>query len=211
MDAIAMIKRSSKIQYIYNEEKLNIKQIFNKEKKRQGRSRYLLFVKVKADGVDAKIVCVKNRNNRKDWIAIICTNTDLSEEEIISIYGKRWDIEVFFKTCKSFLKLGKEYHGLSYDALTAHVAIVFTRYMMLAVQKRDNEDERTLGELFYLAIDEMADISFSESMLILIEAMRNSMKEIIYATDKQLVKILAVFLNKLPSFMKASLHRIAQC
>ena len=49
---------------------------------------------------------------------------------------------------------------------------------MLAVQKRDNEDERTLGELFYLAIDEMADISFSEYMLILIEAMTNSMKEI---------------------------------
>lgn len=85
---------------------------------------------------------------------------------------------MFFKTCKSFLKLGKEYYGWSYDALTAHVAIVFTRYMMLAVQKRDNEDERTLGELFYLAIDEMADISFSEYMLILIEAMTNSMKEI---------------------------------
>ena len=50
---------------------------------------------------------------------------------------------MFFKTCKSFLKLGKEYYGWSYDALTAHVAIVFTRYMMLAVQKRDNEDERT--------------------------------------------------------------------
>ena len=66
--------------------------------------------------------------------------------------------------------------------------------MMLAVQKRDNEDERTLGELFYLAIDEMADISFSESMLILIEAMRNSMKEIIHATDEQLAKILEVFL-----------------
>ena len=49
---------------------------------------------------------------------------------------------------------------------------------MLAVQKRDNEDERTLGELFYLAIDEMADITFSESMLIFIEAMTNSIKEI---------------------------------
>ena len=132
------ISFSKNTYYRYNEEKLDIKQIFNKEKKRRGRSRYLLSVKVKTNGVDAKIVCVKNRNNRKDWIAIICTNTDLSEEEIISIYGKRWDIEVFFKTCKSFLKLGKEYHGLSYDALTAHVAIVFTRYMMLAVQKRDN-------------------------------------------------------------------------
>lgn len=81
---------------------------------------------------------------------------------------------------------------------------------MLTVQKRDNEDERTLEELFYLTIDEMADISFSESMLILTEAMTNSMKEIFNATDEQLI-ILEVFLNKLPDFMKASLHRIAQC
>ena len=104
MDAIAMIKRSSKIQYLYNEEKLDIKQIFSKEKKRQRCSRYLLSVNVKADGVDAKIICVKNRNNRKNWIAIICTNTDLSKEEIISIYGKRWDIEVFLNKLSSFMK-----------------------------------------------------------------------------------------------------------
>lgn len=83
--------------------------------------------------------------------------------------------------------------------------------MMLAVQKRDNEDERTLGELFYLAIDEMEDVSFSESMLMLIEAMTNSMKERIHATDEQLVHVLELFLNKLPNFMKASLQRIAQC
>ncbi|MBT8957867.1 transposase, partial [Lactobacillus delbrueckii subsp. bulgaricus] len=62
--------------------------------------------------------------------------------------GKRWDIEVFFKTCKSFLKLGTEYHGLSYDALTAHTAFVFLRYMFMSVEKRDDEDDRTIGELF---------------------------------------------------------------
>ena len=50
----------------------------------------------------------------------------LSEMDIIRIYGHRWDIEVFFKTCKNSLLLRKEYHGLSYDGLTAHVAIVFT-------------------------------------------------------------------------------------
>jgi len=32
----------------------------------------------------------------KDWIAFICTNPELSEEEIIRIYGKRWQIEIFF-------------------------------------------------------------------------------------------------------------------
>ncbi|WP_331281946.1 transposase, partial [Lactobacillus delbrueckii] len=63
--------------------------------------------------IDARIVCVRNRYNRKDWIALICTDMTIDENEIIRIYGKRWDIEVFFKTCKSFLKLGTEYHGLS--------------------------------------------------------------------------------------------------
>ena len=52
-----------------------------------------------------KIVCVRNISRKKDWLAIICTNTTISEEEIICIYGKRWDIEVFFKTCKSYLHL----------------------------------------------------------------------------------------------------------
>ncbi|MDK8161066.1 transposase, partial [Lactobacillus delbrueckii] len=55
---------------------------------------------------------------------------------------------VFFKTCKSFLKLGTEYHGLSYDALTAHTAFVFLHYMFMSVEKRDDEDDRTIGELF---------------------------------------------------------------
>lgn len=31
------------------------------------------------------------------------------------------------QTCKSFLKLGTEYHGLSYDALTAHTAALYVR------------------------------------------------------------------------------------
>ncbi|WP_414626262.1 hypothetical protein [Lactobacillus delbrueckii] len=53
------------------------------------------------------------------------------------------------KTCKSFLKLGTEYHGLSYDAFTAHTAFVFLRYMFMSVEKRDDEDDRTIiGELF---------------------------------------------------------------
>ena len=45
----------------------------------------------------AKIVCVRNKANRKDWLAFLCTDPALSEEEIIRIYGKRWQIEVFFK------------------------------------------------------------------------------------------------------------------
>ena len=106
----------------------------------------------KENPIPAKIVCVRNKANRKDWLAFICTDTSLSEEEIIRIYGKRWQIEVFFKTCKSMLNLIGECHSLSYDALTAHVAIVFTRYMLLATEQRQNEDQRTLGELFFFSL-----------------------------------------------------------
>ena len=95
---------------------------------------------------------------------LLRTDTTLSEEEIIRIYGKRWKIEVFFKTCKSMLNLISECHSLSYDALTAHVAIVFTRYMLLATEQRKNEDQRTLGELFFFLVDEMADITFNRSL-----------------------------------------------
>ena len=62
--------------------------------------------------IPAKIVYVRNTKKKKDWVALISTNTDLSEEDIIRIYGKRWQTEVFYKTCKSWLKLGKECHFL---------------------------------------------------------------------------------------------------
>lgn len=43
----------------------------------------------KEDPILAKIVYVRNKANRKDWLTFTCTNLDLSEEEIICIYGKR--------------------------------------------------------------------------------------------------------------------------
>ena len=95
LDSIAMIKKSSRIRYEYEGQMLSIKKIYGICKKRRGRSRYLLSVNVmvgKNQKIPAKIVCVRNKQNKKDWIAFICTNPDLSEEEIIRIYGKRWGI-----------------------------------------------------------------------------------------------------------------------
>ena len=212
LDTIAMVKISSRISYEFNGERRNIKQIYNSCKKRRGRSRYLLSVPVrvgqdKKDGhsVDAGIVCVRNRINRKDWLALICTDMSLREEDIIRIYGKRWDIEVFFKTCKSFLNLGSEYHGLSYDAFTAHVALVFTRYMLMSVAKRDDEDERTFGELFYFMVDEAADITFSQSMKILLDAMLASIRTVFQASEEQINTFMNDFISRLPEYMQKSL------
>ena len=156
--------------------------------------------------IPAKIVCVRNRSNRKDWLAIICTDMALDEKEIIRIYGKRWDIEVFFKTCKQMLKLESECHSLSYDALTAHVAIVFTRYMLLSVEKRLNEDDRTVGELFFLMADELQDITFNQSMAIIVQAFLESVQELLQLSDEQISSLLDSFVSRLPAYLRDSLH-----
>jgi IS4 transposase len=50
---------------------------------------------------------------------------NLSETEIARIYGKRWNIEVFFKMCKSYIRLAEKFQGRSYDMAVAHTTIVF--------------------------------------------------------------------------------------
>ena len=192
LDVIAMIKKSSRIKYEWNNQKLDVKEIYSRNKKRRGRSKYLLSVPVNITTKDdkgtqisipAKIVYVRNAKKKKDWIALISTNTELSEEDIIRIYGKRWQTEVFYKTCKSWLKLGKECHGLSYDALTAHVSLVFTRYMLISIEQRKSEDSRSICEIFYVLCDELADITYNESMRIIVEAMLDSIRSIFHITN----------------------------
>ena len=212
LDSIAMIKKSSRIRYEYEGQMLSIKKIYGICKKRRGRSRYLLSVNVmvgKNQKIPAKIVCVRNKQNKKDWIAFICTNPDLSEEEIIRIYGKRWQIEVFFKTCKSYLNLVGECHSLSYDALTAHVAIVFARYMMLALEQRKDEDHRTLGEIFFFLTDELADITFGESLQIILKAMFEGIYTVFQVTEAQIDAFIDIFVDRLPNFIQNSLAKSA--
>lgn len=218
LDTIAMIKKSSRIKYEWNGKKYDIKEIYSRNKKRCGRSKYLLSVLVNVtaqsdDGapitIPAKIVYVRNTKKKKDWGALICSNTELSEEDIIRIYGKRWQTEVFYKTCKSWLKLAKECHGLSYDALTAHVSLVFTRYMLLSIVQRKSEDPRSLCELFYVLCDELADITYNESMRIIVEAMLESIKNIFSITDEQFEVFTNDFVNRLPKYLRISLRYTA--
>lgn len=210
LDSIAIIKKSSRIRYEYTGEMLSIDKIFGICKKRRGRSKYLLSVNVmvgKETKIPAKIVCVRNKKNKKDWIAFICTNPDLSEEEIIRIYGKRWSIEVFFKTCKSYLQLLSERHSLSYDALTAHAVIVFVRYLMIALEQRKNEDDRSLGELFFYFTDELADITFAESFRIILETMLECFCAIFQVTEEQIAAFQDMFIHRLPAYLQRVLTR----
>jgi IS4 transposase len=173
LHVIAMVKKTTKVRYRYEGEMLSVTKIYSRNRKRRGRSKYLLSVEVelcsrdRTESIPARLVYVRKRSNRKEYLVLISTDMDLPEDEIIRIYGKRWDIEVFFKVCKSFLRLTRECRALSYDAMTAWVAIVFTRYMMLTLENRIQKDDRSLGELFFHNCAELSDITKIEALRLL--------------------------------------------
>ena len=78
--------------------------------------------------------------------------------------------------------------------------------MLLAMEQRQHEDLRTLGELFFFLVDEMADITFARSMTILFEAMIASLQEILRLSDAQLDALLVDFESRLPEYLKNALH-----
>ncbi len=179
LKVIGMVKKSSRIHYnSFNGQSLDLKAIYRRLGKRPGRAKILASTNVMLkDEVAAKIVFVRDKR-KKDWLAVLSTDTNLAGEDIVRIYGKRWDIEVFFKMAKQHLKLAKEIQCRDFDALIAHTSIVFMRYMFLAYQCRMETDHRTFGDLFYTCCDEVADISFMEALYRILAIAVNNMRQL---------------------------------
>lgn len=209
-DVIGMVKKTPKMFFRYNGKDMSLPSIYNLNKKRRGRSRYLLSVMVDVikdgESIPAKVVYVRNRNKRKEYLCLISTDTTLDEDEIIRIYGKRWDIEVFFKVCKSYLRLSKECNSLSYDAMTAHTAIVFTRYMMLSLESREANDNRSLGELFLYFTDEMSDITWIQAFQLMLQMFKTMLADNLDLSDEKIDELVDAFMNAIPSLLKSQLQ-----
>ena len=107
----------------------------------------------------------------------------------------RWNIEVFFKMCKSHLKLAKEFQGRSFDMLVAHTSIVYIRYIMLAVLVRKNNDERTFGDLFFYLSDEVKNITFLEALQLLLTLLKDFLKDKFLLSENEVQKLLSDFIN----------------
>ena len=209
-DVIGMVKKTPKMFFRYNGEDMSLISIYNRNKKRRGRSKYLLSVTVDVvkDGavIPAKVVYVRNRNKRKEYLCLISTDVTLNEEEIIRIYGKRWDIEVFFKVCKSYLNPSKECRSMSYDAMTAHTTVVFTRYMMLSLENRESNDNRSLGELFLYFSDEMSDITWIQAFQMLLQMFRIILYDTVELSEETIDELLDAFMSAIPTVLKSRLQ-----
>lgn len=202
-----LFRRNSKDQL------LNLKQLFQKVKKiplpvrkRQQQipgilgAIYVALPAVLENGVllppiPIRIVFLQNKNKKssseEDWLAILSTDLELTEEEIVKMYAKRWKIEEFFKVAKSLLHLENEFQGRSYDMLVAHATLVCVRYIFLEMERRNAVDIRTCGELFYHCCDEIPDFKIREALQLIFTALEAFLKKFLPDTEKCLQEFIA--------------------
>ncbi|WP_187147810.1 transposase [Heliomicrobium modesticaldum] len=200
---ICMLKDMPHIVYGYEGKEYRLSDLYQAIGRQTRNKAYISSVLVSYYGLPARVVFVRNRNGgKREWLALLTTDTAISEEEVIRVYGLRWDIEVFFKACKSFLGLAKECQSRTYDAMVAHTAMVFLRHMLLTVENREQNDSRAHGELFYLYCDEVADLEFSRAFFMIIDLLTQTLRENLFLSDAVIGQLIDSFMDKLPLSLK---------
>jgi len=111
---------------------------------RKYKSRYFCVI---ADykGTPVKLFYIKYKN-AKDWNILLTTDLSLSFAKAMELYQIRWSIEVLFKECKQYLRLGKS-QNTDFCGQIADASLTMITYTILTLYKRF-ESYETLGALF---------------------------------------------------------------
>ena len=163
MDAIGMVKQL-KQRYTYQGKQYTLSELKKFVSFTGARNIFGSLVVTTKAGIPVKIVFVRNRNKKSECLYILSTDISLEDADIVRIYGNRWSVECFFKSSKSFLKLGTEFQSHNYGAMVSHTAIVFTRYTILEWIRRNRNDQKTYGELFFMFCDDIQDIDLTNAL-----------------------------------------------
>ncbi|ARY93007.1 transposase [Lacticaseibacillus casei] len=202
LTGIGMIKRSKKVYYQYRHRHETVKSLYDRLRHahRRQRDHYLYSVIVQAHvetdqhtrEFPLKLVYVTNRKHNGNYLVLATTDTSLTPDEIVQLYGRRWQIEGYFKVAKQYLRLDRS-QIQNYDGLCGHLAMVMTSYDLLAWRQRQNEDERTLGDLFFTMNKALPDIAVAQAIIWLIEALAKLGRDLIDVSEKAINNVIDRF------------------
>lgn len=154
-------------QYLVDKRLLNAHQLITKnERKRSKYSRkykstYISLV-VDYKGVKVRLFFIRY-NNAKSWTLLLTTDLTLSFVQAIELYQIRWTIEVLFKECKQYLRLGSS-QNTDFDGQIADVTITLATHTILSLQKRFSSYE-TMGELFRETQQHLLELTLWERLV----------------------------------------------
>lgn len=151
---VGMLKRSEKVYFRYRGRQMDVKSLYERLRRSQWPQHQnyhyspIVTFEVGGQPMKVKLVFVPNRTDHSQYLVLGTTKTTLEPDQIIQLYGRRWQIEGYFKVAKQYLRFDQT-QVQSYDGLCGHMAMVMMSYDILALHQREQVDERTLGDLFY--------------------------------------------------------------
>ena len=211
-DLIGMVKQSSKIFFKFNGKKMCIpdlykaamSQCYRRNVREAEFSDILSSITVTTDnGTAIKLVVAVNRNSADKYVLIACSDTSLTAEEIVYKYSFRWSTECFYRVCKDMLGLENEFHYKTFEATIAHAAIVFIRYIALEWTLRKDNDLRTIGNIFYILVDEIRDREYISCFMEFLDSLVETLYKHKVDNAKDIIsEALARVYAKAPSWFK---------
>jgi len=153
--------------YLVNKKELSARQLIIQNERKGGkysRKYKSTYIPIVVDYKGKKIKLFLIRYHRaKNWTVLLTTNLTLSFAEAIELYQIRWTIEVLYKECKQYLRLGGS-QNTDFDGQIADAAITLATHTILSLQKRFSAYE-TMGELFRETQQQLLELTLWERLI----------------------------------------------
>jgi len=173
--------KMDKRKYHVNGKELNSHQIITRNERknskysRKHKSRYITVV-VDYKGEKVKLFYIKYHNS-KNWTLLLTTDLKLKFIQAIELYQIRWTIEVLFKECKQYLRLGA-CQNTDFDGQIADATMALVTHTILTLQRRFEAYE-TMGELFRESQQHLLELTLWERILKVFIKMLQELMEIL--------------------------------
>lgn len=166
LHSICIIKKNLKFSFVCKTTRYNSNKLLSALKKRQNLDSDIISATEAQtpSGQIVKLVFVRNRNNRKEFITLLCTDTSLTSEKIVELYSRRRSIECCFKSCKQYLGVNKECFGTDFDTVIALNHIAYIRYITIEIIRRFQDAPLCHCQIFRDSCDEIRAIPFLEAL-----------------------------------------------
>jgi hypothetical protein len=167
--------------YDIGSKSLNAHQIITRNQRKRGkysRKHKSEYIAVVGDykGTRVKLFFIRY-HNAKNWTLILTTDLSLKFTDALERYQIRWTIEVLFKECKQYLKLGA-CQNTDFDGQIADATIALITHTILTLQRRFEAYE-TLGELFRETQQQLLELTLWERIIKAFIRMLRELSEII--------------------------------
>lgn len=151
---------------------------------RKHKSHYIPVTAV-YKGETVKLFYIKYRN-AKHWTLLLTTDLTLNFVQALELYQIRWTIEVLFKECKQYLRLGTS-QNTDFDGQIADATLTLITHTVLSLQKRFGAYE-TMGGLFRETQQHLIELTLWERILKIFMKLLQQLVEILNIDIEETLK-----------------------